>query len=229
MIVAVLAEKDGTGKTTLATNLAGMRAAAGRRVLLIDADRQGSANFWAQTRSGNGLPRVDSVSLHGEAFVRRLRNPPTRYDDTVIDVGAGDNLELEGALATADTAIAPLQPSGVDVRTMGLVDSRVADAREFNLDLTAWALLNRVSPNPLSRDEDDARRALADCTALTVAGIRVCDRVAFRRALTSGRTVMEHTRRADRARDEMAGVYGIAFGEGFNPEQDKPTRGERQT
>ena len=45
MIVAVLGEKGGTGKTTLATNLAGMRAAEGRDVLIIDADRQGSASY----------------------------------------------------------------------------------------------------------------------------------------------------------------------------------------
>ena len=51
MIVAVLGEKGGTGKTTLATNLAGMRATAGRDVLIIDADRQGSASYWAEKRS----------------------------------------------------------------------------------------------------------------------------------------------------------------------------------
>jgi ABC-type Na+ transport system ATPase subunit NatA len=51
MIVAVLGEKGGTGKTTLATNLAGMRAAEGRDVLIIDADRQGSASYWAEKRS----------------------------------------------------------------------------------------------------------------------------------------------------------------------------------
>lgn len=56
MIVALLAEKGGTGKTTLAANLAGMRAGSGLRVLLVDADRQGSAYFWAQTRETLRLP-----------------------------------------------------------------------------------------------------------------------------------------------------------------------------
>ena len=71
MIVALLAEKGGAGKTTLATNLAGMRAAAGHRTLLVDADRQGSSRFWAQTRSSLRLPRLDSTPLYGEAFARR--------------------------------------------------------------------------------------------------------------------------------------------------------------
>ena len=46
MILTVLAEKGGTGKTMVATNLAGMRAGRGRRFLLIDADRQGSSERW---------------------------------------------------------------------------------------------------------------------------------------------------------------------------------------
>ena len=54
MIIALLAEKGGTGKTTLATNLAGMRGCRGTpRVLLVDADRQGSSRFWARTRSSS--------------------------------------------------------------------------------------------------------------------------------------------------------------------------------
>ena len=213
MIVALLAEKGGTGKTTLATNLAGMRAMRGRRVLLIDADRQGSSHFWAQ--SGMSLPRVDSDALHGEALGRRLRNPGTRYDDIIVDTGAGDSTEMEDALVAADCAIAPLQPSGVDVATMGLVDGRVTQARERNPGLRAFALLNRAPTNPRNRDESEARNALSACAALEVAGIMVCDRVAFARALTAGQTVMDHRPVSRKARDEMEAVYELVFGEPF--------------
>ena len=217
MIVAIVAEKGGTGKTTLATNLAGMRAAAGHRTLLIDADRQGSSNFWAEIRSGLSLPEVDAEVVHGEALGRRLRNPPSRYDDLVIDTGAGDSMELEIVLSTGDCAIAPLQPSGVDVWTMGLVDSRVEQAVDANPELRVWALLNRVSTNPNSLDEADARSALMDCVALRVPEIRLCQRVAFHRALTEGKTVPEYARSGDRSRDEIAAVYELVFGQPYEP------------
>jgi chromosome partitioning protein len=87
MIVAVLGEKGGTGKTTLATNLAGMRAAEGqgRDVLLIDADRQGSASYWTEKRGGAHahLPAVQSVQKFGEGLmwtVRDLGNCSTRVE-----------------------------------------------------------------------------------------------------------------------------------------------------
>ncbi len=50
MIILIGGEKGGTGKTTLATSLAANRALAGRDVLLIDTDTQGSASYWAQSR-----------------------------------------------------------------------------------------------------------------------------------------------------------------------------------
>ena len=215
MIIALLAEKGGTGKTTLATNLAGMRAAAGQRVLLVDADRQGSSRFWAQTRSPLRLPRLDSTPLYGEAFARRIATIASGYDDVVIDTGAGDGSEMETALRAADCVLAPLQPTGVDVWTAGLVDGRVAEALSRNPDLRAWALFNRAPTNPRNRDEAEARTALAGCAALRVADIRVCDRVAFQRALTSGMTVHEYRQSPRKARDEMAAVYELVFGEPY--------------
>src|SRR3546814_16415475 len=73
MIVALLNQKGGVGKTTLALHLAGQWTRQGRRVLLIDADPQGSALDWSQQRATEGLPRLFSVvglardTLHIEA------------------------------------------------------------------------------------------------------------------------------------------------------------------
>ena len=91
MIVAVLGEKGGTGKTTLATNLAGMRATDGRDVLLA---RRGSASqrelLGRKAESAScELSAVQSVQKFGEGLMRTVRDMARRYDDVVIDVGAG--------------------------------------------------------------------------------------------------------------------------------------------
>jgi chromosome partitioning protein len=147
MIIAVLGEKGGTGKTTLATNLAGMRAAEGCDVLLLDADRQGSASYWAEKRSETHpqLRRVESVQKFGEGLIRTVRDLARRYHDIMIDAGAGDTREVESALRVAERAIIPVQPAGLDVWTLGLVDDRVGEAKAVNAVLVAYVVLNRAS------------------------------------------------------------------------------------
>ena len=80
MIVALLAEKSGVGQ----------------RALLVDADRQRSSRFWAQTRSPLRLPRPDSTPLYGEAFARQISTIASSYDDVVIDTGAADERDIIG-------------------------------------------------------------------------------------------------------------------------------------
>ena len=73
MIVALLNQKGGVGKTTLATHIAGELAMRGLHVILLDADPQGSSLDWTQRRSQQGLPRLFSAvglareTLHQEA------------------------------------------------------------------------------------------------------------------------------------------------------------------
>ena len=59
----------------VATNLAGMKAAAGSKVLLVDADRQGSAQRWAKIREAEGLPQVDCEPLVGDGLTSLPSDP----------------------------------------------------------------------------------------------------------------------------------------------------------
>jgi chromosome partitioning protein len=213
MSVAVLGEKGGTGKTTLATNLAGMRAADGRDVLLLDAGRQGSASYWPEKRSDKHpqLRQVESVQKFGEGLIRTVRDMARRYHDIMIDAGAGDTREVERALRVAERAIIPVQPAGLDVWTLGLVDDRVGEALAVNAPLLAYVVLNRASPNPKDNDADEAREAIEGCAHGMLADATICDSVAVKRAAPIGLTVIEYKPLDAKAAHEMQQLYGLIF------------------
>ena len=69
MVILIGGEKGGTGKTTIATNLAALRALAGHDVLLVDTDSQGSASYWASSRDEAGIkPRVACIQKFGKGL-----------------------------------------------------------------------------------------------------------------------------------------------------------------
>ena len=132
MIVAVLGEKGGTGKTTIAVHLAGWRLRAGREVMLIDADRQGSASLWVESRHGHQLAAPTAVQKFDSGLRRVIRDLARRYDDIVVDIGSGDGAAIESILRVADVAIVPVQPNGMDIWTMGLLDELTVAALDLN-------------------------------------------------------------------------------------------------
>ena len=106
--VLVANPKGGSGKTTVSTNIAAGLAYAGKRVLLLDLDRQRSACTWTSIRPGH-LPAVHSFSPHPEV-------QPPKGDWLVIDSPAGiHGKTLTHALKLADSVVIPVQPSLFDM------------------------------------------------------------------------------------------------------------------
>jgi chromosome partitioning protein len=214
MIVAVVGEKGGTGKTTFATNLAGMRAVAGHDVLLVDGDRQGSASYWAEARDAHHLVAVTCIQKFGGGLARAIRDMARRYGDIIIDIAAGDSQEIAAALRVTRCALVPVQPAGLDVWTLGLIDDRVGEARAVNPALHAFIVLNRASTNPRDNDIHEAREAMGACQHLTMAAVTIHERVAIKRATPVGLTVREYRPLDPKAAEEMAQLYQLVFQEG---------------
>lgn len=208
MIILLGGEKGGTGKTTLATNLAAMRVLAGRDVLLIDTDPQGSANYWAQTRDDEHItPRVACVQKFGKGLAAEVNDLKQRYQDIIIDAGGRDSVELRSALVVAEKAYIPIQPSQFDIWTLNQMDELVEAAKVFNQTLQASVIISRCSTNPSVHESDDAGKLLDDFSNLELAGFMVRDRIAYRKAAKDGLAVMELKPKDPKAQEEMEKFY----------------------
>lgn len=212
MIVLIGGEKGGTGKTTLATNLAAMRALAGHDVLLIDSDPQASANYWAQNRDELAIqPRVACVQKFGKGLAMEVKDLAQRYQDIVIDAGGRDSVELRSALIVVDKVYLPIQPSQFDVWTLNSMNTLVETAKGFNPNLQAKVIISRASTNPSVQESEETRKLLADFPNLKPLDFIIRDRIAYRKAAKEGVAVTELKPKEAKASEEMTALYNEIY------------------
>lgn len=191
MIILIGGEKGGAGKTTIATNLAVCLAMAERDVLLLDADRQGTAALWATERSEHPeLKPVHCLQRHGNLF-KPVQDLAGRYQDIVIDAGGRDSEELRTAMVAADRMFSPIRASQADLWTIEHVDTLVGLAAAMNPTLEAYTLISMAPTNPRVTEADDASAMLNEFEHMKLAQTVVRDRKAFRDAMCEGKGVVE--------------------------------------
>jgi chromosome partitioning protein len=111
-IIAVLNQKGGAGKTTIATNLARAFQLDNKSVLLVDSDPQGSLRDWNESNEGKLIP---VIGLDRETLPKDLEAVKQGYDVIIID-GAPQIARLSAAaVKAADFVLIPVQPSPYDV------------------------------------------------------------------------------------------------------------------
>ncbi|MCP4343364.1 MAG: AAA family ATPase [Desulfobulbaceae bacterium] len=213
-IVLIGGEKGGTGKTTLATNMAAMLALQGKDVLLLDTDRQGTASFWATVREETEIEaRIACVQKFGKGLASQVRDLASRYDEIVIDAGGRDSMELRYSLGVCDRAYIPVQPFQFDIWTLRQMDELVEIAQGLNENLQAFIVLNRVSTNPAVR-EDQETLAFFQEEGFEHMGLIdsvLRDRIAFRKSARDGLSVVEW-KHDKKAAEEMNQLFREVYG-----------------
>jgi chromosome partitioning protein len=186
--------KGGTGKSTLATNLAVYLAHQGSDVLLFDVDPQASAYKWAQRRQANypDAPPVKTAQASGRVF-DVVQDVATRYEHVVIDSGGHASDAMKSAMLAVQTIYVPLRPSQADLETVGEMAAILQDVRALNPSLKAYALLTMVSANPNVTEAHEARGALENVPDLMLSKQVIRDRKIYRDALFEGVGVLEMT------------------------------------
>lgn len=199
LCIAVANQKGGTGKTTLALNLAAGLQRRGK-TLVLDADPQASISQWAAMSDASGhLPAVQAVGqdnvpariaqgTRGHRYVV-IDCPPTLQTATVGEV-----------LNSVDVLLVPIQPSPVDLWASVDIAAAVRNARQRNPQLKAFVVLNQLdSRNALSRFMHEALGELEFPTLRS----GLARRAAYRNAAVEGTSVYGLGHRGQAAAHEV--------------------------
>jgi chromosome partitioning protein len=145
MIIALAGQKGGSGKTTTAIALASEWLGQGRRVLLVDADPQGSTTTFASVAAEAAVPAPTIVAM-GPGLHRPEQLPALAadYEVTIIDCPPRHGEIMRAALMVADLVVLPCGPSAVDAWALGASVDLITEARIVRPNLVAVVLLTKV-------------------------------------------------------------------------------------
>lgn len=189
----------------MALQLAISWARAGRDVLLVDGDAQGSAQkaVASRAKSGRQPPLACVQYADGRVLRDQVRLLTPRYSDLVIDAGGHDSTTLRAALILSDAVLIPYPPRTMDVWALADWAKLVEEARAVRDGVVALAVLNIADPG-VSSDNADAMAALADLPQLVGLKASITRRKAFPNAAGFGLSVEETTPRDPKACEELA-------------------------
>jgi len=199
MIISLVNQKGGVGKTTMAINLACGLAGQGLRVLLVDADPQGSVLQWASIEPE---PPVEVSHDPETGLGRRVRALERSRDAVVIDAPPALGEITCSALGASSLAILPVGPSPLDIWSTRETTALVEQARKRRRRLDARFLICRKIVN--TRIGREAREAM-ETYGLGLFETEICQRVAYVEALVAGRSVFDEAPCSEAAR-EMGGL-----------------------
>lgn len=219
MIVTVGGIKGGSGKTTIATNFAVLRAKFGKKVLLIDADDQETASDFAALRSermGEKGSGFTCIKLQGAAVRTEVLKLKPLFDDIIIDTGGRDTSSQRAALVVSDRFVVPFVPRSFDLWTLPKVGDIVDQSQIVNPNLVGFVFLNRADARGV--DNEEAAELLREVTSLFLLDRPLGTRKAFSNASALGLGVHELNRQHldMKAITEMTNLMNSVYGEYLN-------------
>ena len=215
MILTVGGIKGGSGKTTIATNLACIAAGQNADILLVDADDQETASDFTVVRKEDhpAAARYTCAKLSGRSIRTEILELAPKYDHTIVDTGGRDTTSQRAALAVSQLLLVPFVPRSFDIWTLNKVAGLVEEMRTVNPGLIAYVFLNRTDPRGQGIENAEAANMLGEIDGLTYLDAPLGNRKAFGHAASLGLAVSELTshHKNPKATDEIMTLYKRCF------------------
>jgi chromosome partitioning protein len=209
MIYTIGGIKGGSGKTTIATNLAVMLYLKGRDVLFVDADDQETATDFTHWRN-ESLPNgagYTAIQLANNAVRTEILKLKSKYDDIVIDTGGRDTTSQRAAMTVSDVYIVPFIPRSFDMWTLEKVARLIDEMRTAKPDLRAYAVLNKIDSR--GSDNTEAKEFLGETDSIVLIESALGHRKSFANAASKGLSVVEYKPADEKAIKELNELFNI--------------------
>jgi len=180
--IAIISQKGGTGKTTLALNLAVAAEVSGLSTAIIDLDPQASAKEWSKSRERETPVVISAHASQLDGVLAAARENGASL--SIIDTAPHSERDALAAARAADLILIPCRPAILDLRAMAST-KELADLAHT----PALAVINAAPPRGHLADE--AAEAIRGY-GLEVSAAAIAHRAAFVHSLTLGQTVVEY-------------------------------------
>lgn len=205
MIITIGSHKGGTGKSTLAVNLAAIYQRAGHRVIVIEADPSVStSSMWAARREAHDDLAPVTVLRKTDRLNVTLEGLERAYDFVLVDTAGKDSVELRTAALVSDVLVIPTNADNPDLDSTSEFLARMDEARIINPAMKMLVVITRAPTHAKSKHRDVAIAALEDNPEeFALADAVIFNRRIYPDALKEGRGVVEQRARTEQASEEM--------------------------
>jgi chromosome partitioning protein len=184
-VISFLNQKGGVGKSTLSINVASCLALLGQKVLLIDADKQGTASTWVSLRQDT---KFQAVSMARENMARDALRIAADFDFTIIDGPPQAETISRSCIVASDLVVVPIEPGGASRWSSDLTVRQLKEAQELKPTLKCGFVVSRkIGSTVLGRDT----RVMAADAGIPIFDTEIEQRIAYAEALTMGKTIFE--------------------------------------
>lgn len=209
-IAAIISQKGGAGKTTLAVHLASAAAAAGHKTAIIDLDPQGTAASWGDRRAAEEPEVISGQAVRLPILIKAAGE--NGADFLILDTAPNADQTASLAARVADVVLIPCRPAAFDLEA---VETTLMLAKTAGKP--AYVVLNAVPPRSGGIDKEAAATLAAQGASVTPH--QLTHRAAFAHGVIDGRTAQEFEPQG-KAAAEIEAIYKWLCGA-----VDMPTHG----